>query len=273
MAVGVAEESLIGLRQDGMPEERMRVILNGVNERRLLESGLGTPAWEPGLGSTRPSVLFVGSLIERKGVDVLIRATSIGRDWGNGWNLLLVGDGPERESLSALTKGIGVADRVWFAGERDDIGRLFVKFPNAIYASAAREEMLPLNLIEAMTFGLPIVASDIAAHREVIGTIAGGYFPVDQPEAAAQSIASLLCDEVRRQRSSAAGRERACDRFSVNRYVAEFEELYKGIVSLPRWHYSVFGGIRWPRCYNNWLRSVLSTRAKPKELRSKPSMT
>jgi hypothetical protein len=249
-----------------MPEERLCVILNGVNECRLKENGLNASEWEPGLDSSRPSVLFVGSLIKRKGIDVLIRATAIGREWDIGWNLLIVGDGPERTSLQILSENLGIADRVAFAEERSDVGRLLSQFSDAIYVSAAREEMLPLNLIEAMTFGLPVVASDIPAHHEALGPSAGGYFAVDQPEVAAQSIASLLCDEVRRQRSSVTGRERARDLFSIDRFAAEFAELYKGLVSIPRWHYSVLGGIRWPRCYNDWFRSVLSIRAKSKGL-------
>ena len=108
---------------------------------------------------TKPWVVSVGRLTEQKGFDRLLRAWAIvERDPRSaGWELKIVGEGEEREALAAEAAELGLA-RMCLAGERKDVDSMYRQA--RIYASTARFEGLPMTMIEAQSFGLPIVSLD-----------------------------------------------------------------------------------------------------------------
>ena len=73
--------------------------------------------------------------------------------------LVIVGDGPERASLTALAAQLGVADLITFTGHRDDTPSLYASFD--LFALTSDTEQMPLSVIEAMASGLPVVATDV----------------------------------------------------------------------------------------------------------------
>ena len=112
LAVGVSEAAVAGLREDGFPESRITVVYNGVDPQRL-ERGDATDL-RPRLGIAAGDVVFtsVGSLIARKGMDVLLRAFDHLSAQRPGCHLLVCGDGPERAALEAQARATGAAARV-----------------------------------------------------------------------------------------------------------------------------------------------------------------
>jgi glycosyltransferase involved in cell wall biosynthesis len=155
---------------------------------------------------TRPDyVLTVGSLDLRKGQDVLLRALASVDDA----NLVLVGpDGWRAGTIRALAEQLGVAHRVEFAGHVSDERLAELYAGAAVVCVPSRAEGFGLPVLEAMAAGVPVVASDLPATREVGGDDVA-FVPADDPEALATALGNLLADEGRRAVLGASGRHRA----------------------------------------------------------------
>jgi glycosyltransferase involved in cell wall biosynthesis len=178
-----------------------RVILNGVDVARLTAG-------------------CAARFDEVKRLDLLVRAVAATPTV----TLALIGDGPEAPHLRELVGRLGVAGRVRFAGEVPEAARLFPAFD--VFAAPARKEGLPLAVVEAMALGLPVVASDIPAHREVLGVPSEGL--VDgTAEAFAARLSVVLADADLRARLAAENRTRARSEFDVRDMLAALDGVYR----------------------------------------------
>ncbi len=108
------------------------------------------------------SLTFVGEISKRKNQAFLVRALP---HLPNA-TLTLVGDGDERKSIEALAKGLGVDNRLKITGFTKNVASYLAK--TDIYVSASKIEGLPFNIMEAMAQGLPIVASSIKGHVDLL---------------------------------------------------------------------------------------------------------
>jgi glycosyltransferase involved in cell wall biosynthesis len=112
--------------------------------------------------------------------------------------LWLIGDGARAWQLCDLAAAQGVADRVVFWGPRRDIAELLGQM-DVFAFSTSRDEGFGIALIEAMAAGLPVIASDVPACREVLGDGAAGVLvPAGEPAPLAQALCSLLGSEEER---------------------------------------------------------------------------
>lgn len=188
-------------------------------------------------------IVSVGRLVYYKGFEYLIRAMAQVEG-----KLLIVGEGPLRDKLSALASELGVAHRVCFLGKVDH--DLLVACYHAakvfVLASIARSEAFGITQIEAMAAGLPVVNTSldsgvpfVSLHDETGLTV-----PPRDPQAMAAAINRLLDDQALRHRLGQAGRLRARQEFSVetmtNRTMAVYADSaqvaasMQGRSSLPR---------------------------------------
>jgi glycosyltransferase involved in cell wall biosynthesis len=240
---------------DGLPASRATVIYNGIDPVRLsageakaLRAALGIPPRDVVLAA-------VGSLIPRKGVDVLLAALALLRQRGPSnyrHHLLVVGEGPERPTLQALAVSLGVEKATHFLGERADVGAV-LRDATDIAVSASRQETLGLSLLEAALCGLPVVATAIPPHREaVLDQETGLLVPPEAPEPLARAIQVLSDDVDRRHRLGAAGQRRVQEEFLVDRYVARIQEAYESLLARPARVYGWFGEWCWPSVYWRW---------------------
>jgi glycosyltransferase involved in cell wall biosynthesis len=255
--VGVSRTALQGFLDDGLPAKRATVIYNAVDPARLSIGDATAVRAELGLGDS-VVLTAVGSLIRRKGFDILLRAYAQVRSGASAASrvnarLLFVGDGPDRQELEALATSLGLGDSVRFLGRRTDVPAILAASDIAL--SAAREEGLPLNVLEAGFFGLPTVLSDIAPHREVIEHGRTGLIAAAEDVTAfASAIARLLADPATRRRLGEAAGEHIRSNFLMDRYVRQFSALYQELLENPARTYGWFGGWVWPRAYNEWIR-------------------
>lgn len=262
LAVGVSQAVVEGLRRDGFDPARIAVIYNGVDPERLAQ---GTArALRGTLGIDADAVVFatVASLIPRKGVDVVLRAFARLHAESRDCHLLVCGDGPLERELRALTAALGIAGRVHFLGRRDDVGAI-LRDAADVLVTAAREESLGLNVIEAAIFGRPPVVSDLAPHLEMVTDGEdGAVFPRDDVPALAAMMAALVADPERRRRLGAAASERARGSFLVTRYVAEFDAAYQRLLAGPPARYGWRGSWSWPPVYGRWAADAARRRLK-----------
>jgi glycosyltransferase involved in cell wall biosynthesis len=144
--------------------------------------------------------------------------------------LLLVGgalfDGDNYEQqLHQRSRALGLENRVIFTGYRTDLPQTLAAMDIFAYPSTEKDTS-PLALLSAMAVGLPIVAFDIAGIREVIGeSEAGLLVPVKQVEIFAQWLAYLLTHTEDRQQMAWAARSQAEERFSLQSYVSQMEDV------------------------------------------------
>lgn len=172
-------------------------------------------------------VMFVGSLVPAKGVDVLLRAFHDVAKRREGARLLVIGDGPERGSSERLAVELGIGAAVEFAGvrAREELATLYARARLLVLPS--RSEGFGLVLAEAAAFGTPAVGADVGGIPDVIQDgVSGLIVPPDDVPALADAIATLLGDDARRAAMGAAARTVALERFSREAITRQYLEAY-----------------------------------------------
>lgn len=226
--VGVSHRVAADFIADGYPAVRARVIPNGIDFSqfdRLAGRGLRD---ELGLSGEAVLIASVGSLIARKGFDILIAA--LARCDRPQAHIAIAGDGPERPRLESQVAALGLTDRVHFLGYRADISPLYAGAD--IAALASRSEAFGLALAEAGYFGLPVVASDVDGIPEVVTHGQTGLLvPPADPVALARALQVLIDDAELRRKLGAAARTRTSERFALSRMVTAFEDLYDALLT------------------------------------------
>ena len=121
----------------------------------------------------------------------------------DGWDLVIAGDGPERQALAEIAAACGVADRVRLIGQQADIQHTYAAAD--IFALPSRFEGFPNALLEAMAAGLPAVAADcLAGPREIIRNEQNGLLVgTENVEALALALSRLITDASLRRRLGA----------------------------------------------------------------------
>lgn len=213
-----------------------------VDPARVFPLPLGAP-WESGdliaidayetWAAQRPSdpyLLMVGSLVPRKQPATLLRALGTLRDFGISVPVCIVGEGePHGAQLRRLASDLGIDDQVTWLGYVADDALL-----HAIYAGAlavvcpSGGEGFDLPAVEACCAGVPVVASSLEVHREVLGP-AGRYFPVGNHKALAGMLSDLIRDPV--ARDAAAAEATICGaRYAWRHHAAGAALLYRCLI-------------------------------------------
>ncbi len=175
-----------------------------------------------------PIVLAVGRLIYYKGFDVAIRAMA-----RVPATLLLIGDGPLRKSLEALSSELGLSDRVRFVGEVHNSALLPYYLASDVFVlpSVARSEAFGIVQLEAMACGIPVVNTRLASgvpyasrHLETGLTVEPGNV-----RALSEALNQLLVRDETWTRFSLAARIRVEQEFSAQRMVTRLMDMYSSL--------------------------------------------
>lgn len=180
---------------------------------------------EPRRDPEAPIIGNVARLVHQKGQDVLLDAIPLVIARRPDARFVIVGEGPEGAALEAQSQRLRVADRVWFAGARDDVPDQLARF--SVFAFPSRFEGLCLAVIEAQAAGVPVVATAVGGIREtVLDGESGLVVPLDDAHALADAIVRLLDDPETAGRLAAEARLRA-QAYSIERMVEETIALYE----------------------------------------------
>ncbi len=162
-----------------------------------------------------PRAGMVARLEEHKDQPTLIQAIALLRDQGTKVEALLIGEGSRRSALEQLIQHLQLNDQVRLLGMRRDIANLLGELDLFVFA-AKPDEGFGIALAEAMAAGVPIVATDVGACREVLADGRCGLLvPPANPAALAKGILDVLSDTGSAQSRATAGRQRALRAFSV----------------------------------------------------------
>lgn len=214
-------------RTFGVPAEKIAIVPNACDVdgiRRLAALEAGHPFF--GAGSP-PVVVGVGRLVPLKGWGDLIDAVAQARR-SVPCRLVLVGEGPERESLSRRAMDLGIGADVAFAGWRENPFPLIAHAD--VLALCSRHEGFPNVLLEAMACRCPSVASDSGAPGEILKDGAGGLlYPVGDVPALAVALLGILKNRALRDRLISAGSLRVLD-FSPEKILPLYDELLEEVL-------------------------------------------
>jgi N-acetyl-alpha-D-glucosaminyl L-malate synthase BshA len=143
--------------------------------------------------------------------------------------LQLVGDGPEHERIRGLVRAAGLDEWVQFLGERTDLPSVLRGAD--LFLLPSETESFGLAALEAMSCGVPVIASRVGGVPEVvIDGETGLLAPVGDVAAMAAHVVRLLADAPLRARLGAAGRRRAETAFPLEATVGRYEALYRRLL-------------------------------------------
>ena len=216
--VAVSDATRADLVRQGYPAGRLVTIRNGIE-----------PAEDvvPVRLADGPTIVEVARLAEVKGQRVLLAALQqvdatavlVGRDLEQG--------GAYEEELRADAERLGVADRVVFAGYRDDVPAVLAGCD--VFCLPSSAEGLPLVVLEAMAHAKPVVATRVGGTDEVVVDGETGLLvPTGDSDALARALSQLLADPTRATRLGEAGRTRVLAEFGAASMAARVLELYDG---------------------------------------------
>lgn len=192
------------------------------DEYPIIRCGVDTDTWRPVPHKTeRFNIITVGRLVEKKGVDLLLRALPLlPDDVRPHVTVHVVGDGPERQKLEALPVPPG-SQVVFHGAQPNDKVFDLVRSADA-FALPCRTDRhgdkdgIPVVLMEAMACGVPSIAGDLPAIRELVRDNATGLISKpEDPASVADAIVRLYRDVGFREAVSSAGREHVVSEFSL----------------------------------------------------------
>ena len=140
-------------------------------------------------------------------------------------SVAIAGRGKQEEPLRRLAHELGFAERVHLLGLRDDVDTILTAAD--IFAQPSLSEGLPLAVLEAMSFGLPVIATRVGGIPEAVVDGETGYLvPPGDPETLAAALTRVIESADRGASMGSAGRERAAAEFSVERMTDAYRQLY-----------------------------------------------
>lgn len=213
----------------GVPWTRISRMSSGVDSHHF-RPGPPDPAIEASLPPrTGPRVIFTGRLHPQKNLDLILNAwpAVVAR---TGATLILVGEGPDRDRLMSLSQALGIGDYVHFSGSVTDPSGILRSAEVFVLPSVA--EGMSNSLLEAMSTGLPCVASDIGGNNDLLGGREAVGLLVDpgQAEAWSSAVIELLTQPEMAERLGRAARARVEALYSLEAVVGRYATLYKSII-------------------------------------------
>ena len=208
-------------RRLGTSPSRVTFIPNGITIPSLRNSPR-----ETGYG------LFVGQLVPRKRVDLLVKAASELAD--QNIRFVVVGDGPERLRLAQLSERLGVSDRISFTGYVDDAalanyysGALFFVFPSSA-------EGFPIVVLEAMSYGLPVIATGATVYSSILLHGASLVFKSGDMNELKKAIENISSDHKLREKLSSSATSAARKHFSWEAVAKRVLSVYEQVLPQGR---------------------------------------
>ncbi len=220
------------MRELGIAQARIRTIHNGVDvPDDLVYDGAALRTTRARWSLTEREIVIgtVGSLTPVKRHDLLVEAFARVRTRCPRAHLVLVGDGPLRETILNLTRTLHVEDAVTLTGWQDDVPALLRAMD--IYACTSDSEGMSNALLEALAAGLPVVATDVGDNPIVVRPGRDGLIvPPTEVNALATALLELAEAQDRRSHFARAARRRA-QRYRFCQTVRGYDAYYRALTA------------------------------------------
>jgi glycosyltransferase involved in cell wall biosynthesis len=217
---------------------REALVRSGVDARKIDVVPSGVEPWPRpdgtrraelrrrlGCGEGDVAAITVSALAPGKGLEHLLRATAVAAETAPGLRLWIAGEGPLHARLQAKARSLGLEPSVQFLGFRTDIQALL--HAADFFCLATRSEGLGSSILEAMSAGLPVVATRVGGVPEIVEEgVTGVLVPASDPAALASAMARMAVDRGLRESMGARGRDRA-SHFSADRTAELTDRVYR----------------------------------------------
>jgi glycosyltransferase involved in cell wall biosynthesis len=217
--------------EKGLPAEKVHVIRNGCNLKRLDSSRLAHQGIKQSLGFAEddPVLLVLGRLEPQKGHRVLLEALPYVRREFSRIRLVCVGEGCLRQELEQQARALGLQESVRFVGFRSNVADWLALADISVLPSFY--EGLPLVAVESLAAGRPMVATAVDGTNEVVVNERTGLtVPPGDPEQLAGAILRLLRQPEWAKELALAGREWVRGHFSEEQQVMSTQEFYLDVL-------------------------------------------
>lgn len=205
---------------DGVPANKLQVIANGT-----VVPVAPTDLWS----NAEPVIGSVGRFVLQKDFGLFVDIVATLRRRGYAVRGCIVGDGPEMHGIRRKISDAGLDSMIKLPGFDTDIDGWYRYFD--IYAITSKEEGLPVSLLEAMSYGLPVVASDVGAISTAIRSgEEGTVVAVGNTRQFVDAIANYLDNRDLAVKIGRKARERVVNDFSIEAIAARYEACYREIL-------------------------------------------
>jgi len=213
------------------------VIYNGVDTERfrpreLWRAGKRSPSSELraqfGIGDDEQLVIAAGRLVPQKRPELLLSAFAIVHKSRPGTRLLVLGSGELHDSLVELSRELGIAHGVIFAGYRKDVAECLAA--SDVFVSSSAKEGFSNVLLEALATGLPAVVTDVGGNRDAIRDGQEGFLCEPCADVLAERVVRILTDAELRKEMSRNARSRAME-FGLEQMADQTAALYERLLS------------------------------------------
>jgi glycosyltransferase involved in cell wall biosynthesis len=215
----------------GIDDSKVAVVPNGVDTRRFSPiSDIAAIRGELGIGATDPVVGIVAALRPEKNHELFLEMARRVLQQLPATRFLIVGDGPRRAALENRTQELGIAERILFVGSRGDVPRMLAAMD--VFALTSHIEANPLSILEAMSVGRPVVATNVGSIHEA--TVDGQTGFLVTPGDAAQfadRVLRLLNAPLASHAMGLTAREAVVRRWSIEAMVLGYERLIESVYS------------------------------------------
>lgn len=198
------------------------------NKIKVIPNGIGEEFFTKKYSKNKiPHLLFVGRFTIEKNVPILIGAIDLLKNYN--FKLYLIGNGELKEELKNLVKHLKLESKVIFTGELFG-KRLYNQYLNSdILILPSKKESFGIVLLEAMTTGTPIIASDIPGIRSVVKNNYNGLLVKPTPKNIAEAIEKLIKNPKLRRRLAKNGLKEV-KKYSWNKIVKQTEQVYREVL-------------------------------------------
>lgn len=218
-------------RETGFPLDRMRVIPNGIDARRIDEDNTGDAREEFGIGADDFVIGTVARLDATKDTIALARAFArlYFSQASPKLKLLVVGDGDQKAVVERFISERGMNGAVIFTGLRHDVPRMLGAMN--LFALSSLSEGMPVTILEAMAARLPVVATNVGAAPEMIEEGVTGFLvePKDE-QALAERFARLCSNRALARQSGQAARRKVEREYRLDSMLERYAELYLSVL-------------------------------------------
>lgn len=214
-------------KEAGVPEKRVRVLYNGVDTQRFSPNPIVREQTRAALGlSPRDFVIgAVGRMVPIKDYDTLIKAAAALHGKNLTFKLLLLGDGPELPRVRELAQNLIGAGGFISLGRCKNVPEVLTAMD--VFVQTSLNEGMSNTILEAMATGLPVVVTRVGGNAEIVEEGKTGWmFRPGDAEHLSEIILGISTDVETRQVSGQAARQRVQDKFSDERMLENYRELY-----------------------------------------------
>lgn len=180
-----------------------------------------------GLKPTDVLLVTVGRLVARKGLQDLIRVVATLKD--QNIKLIVIGDGPEKTGLEALSKSLGVSERILFLGYVSDEEKFQLLNISDIYVSSSHHEGFGIVFLEAMASGLPVVCYDEGGQAEFLLDQKTGFLVGYGNHSLLTKKISQLCEDTALSNEVGQFNRRYVEKFYIATCAKQYQCVYESL--------------------------------------------